>query len=88
MQTWVDGSLLADPVAPALTVTDHGFTVGDGVFEAMKVVDGVPFALTRHLRRLARSAAALGLPEPDLGVLADAVAHVLAAEHLPLGGSG
>ena len=26
-------------------VTDHGFTVGDGVFEAIKVVDGQPFAL-------------------------------------------
>ena len=34
---------------------DHGLTVGDGVFEAIKVVDGRPFALTRHLARLARS---------------------------------
>ena len=35
---------------PVLSVTDHGVTVGDGVFEAVKVVDGRPFALTRHLR--------------------------------------
>ena len=36
---------------PALiAVLDHGFTVGDGVFEAIKVVDNSPFALTRHLR--------------------------------------
>ena len=34
---------------------DHGLTVGDGVFETMKVVDGVPFALTRHLARLQQS---------------------------------
>ena len=46
-------------------MTDHGFTVGDGVFEAIKVVDGLPFALTRHLDRLARSAAGLGLPALD-----------------------
>ena len=65
MHAWVNGQLLADPEAPAIGVTDHGLTVGDGVFEAIKVVDGQPFALTRHLERLARSAAALGLPEPD-----------------------
>jgi branched-chain amino acid aminotransferase len=85
MQTWVDGQLLADPEAPAITVMDHGLTVGDGVFEAMKVVDGRPFARTRHLERLARSAAALGLPAPDLTALSGAVDEVLAAEHLPLG---
>ena len=85
MQTWLNGQLLADPLAPAISVTDHGLTVGDGVFEAVKVVDGQPFALTRHLRRLGRSAAALGLPEPDADVLRQAVAAVLDAEHLPLG---
>jgi branched-chain amino acid aminotransferase len=85
MQTWVNGHRLDDPLAPALGVTDHGFTVGDGVFEAVKVVEGEPFALTRHLARLERSAAALGLPAPDLGVLRGAVAEVLAPEHLSLG---
>ena len=85
MQTWVNGALLSDPEAPAIAVTDHGLTVGDGVFEAIKVVDGQAFALTRHLERLSRSAASLGLPSPDLARLAGAVAEVLAAEHLPLG---
>ena len=47
-------------------VTDHGLTTGDGVFEALKVTGGVPFALTRHLARLCASARGLGLPEPDL----------------------
>jgi branched-chain amino acid aminotransferase len=85
MQTWVNGELLSDPEAPAIAVTDHGLTVGDGVFEAIKVVDGRAFALTRHLERLGRSAASLGLPDPDLSRLARAVEEVLAAEHLPLG---
>lgn len=64
---------------------DHGLTVGDGVFETCKVVDGVPFALTRHLRRLARSAVGLGLTRPDDAAVRDAVAEVLAARHLGFG---
>lgn len=85
MQAWVNGQLLSDPTAPALPVTDHGFTVGDGVFEAIKVVDGRPFALTRHLERLTRSAKGLDLPDPDLDRIRAAVAEVLAPGHLPLG---
>ena len=60
MRAWIDGDLLADPTQGAVAVTDHGFTVGDGVFEAVKTLDGVPFALTRHLARLERSASGLG----------------------------
>ena len=67
MRAWVNGQLLDDPSAPAVTVSDHGLTVGDGVFEAVKVVDDQPFALTLHLERLKRSAAGLGLPEYDEG---------------------
>jgi branched-chain amino acid aminotransferase len=85
MHAWVNGQMLTDPQSPAITVTDHGLTVGDGVFEAIKVVDGVPFALTRHLERLGRSAAALGLPAPQVDRLREAVTDVLAQDHLPLG---
>ncbi len=85
MRAWVNGRLLDDPKQPAITVTDHGFTVGDGVFEAAKVVDGRPFALTRHLVRLRDSARGLGLPEPDEELLREGIAAVLGAEHLPLG---
>ncbi len=85
MQVWVNGQVLADPGAPVLSVTDHGLTVGDGVFEAVKVVDGRPFALTRHLERMARSVAGLGLPALPVAEIRRGVAAVLAAEHLPLG---
>jgi len=84
MRAWVNGRLLEDPGAPAVAVTDHGLTVGDGVFEAVKVVDGHPFALTRHLQRLTRSAESLGLPAPDLDTLRGAVAEVLSGEVPPL----
>ena len=85
MQIWHDGRLLDDPARPVITVADHGFTVGDGVFEAVKVVDGAPFALTRHLERMIRSAAGLGLPALDVDAVRAGVAAVLGAEHLALG---
>ncbi len=85
MRAWIDGQLMSDPTAAAVRVTDHGFTVGDGVFEAIKVVDGLPFALTRHLERLARSAAGLALPELDPDAVRRGVAAVLDGQDLPLG---
>ncbi len=85
MRAWVNGRLLDDPTEPALPVSDHGFTVCDGVFESVKVVAGQPFALTRHLDRLAISAAGLGLPEPDPDTVRTAVAAVLDGQDLALG---
>jgi branched-chain amino acid aminotransferase len=85
MRAWINGVLLPDPTAPAVPVTDHGFTVGDGVFVAIKVVDGRPFALTRHVDRLARSAAGLGLPGLDGDAVRRGVAAVLDGQDLPLG---
>jgi branched-chain amino acid aminotransferase len=84
MRAWCNGSVV-DPDSPAIAVLDHGFTVGDGVFEAIKVVDNVPFALTRHLRRLRRSAVGLGLPEPDEPVVRKAVDEVLEGADIALG---
>lgn len=77
MRVWMDGQILDDPKAPAVSIFDHGFTVGDGVFEAVKVIEGRPFALTRHLDRLARSAASLGLPAPNDDYVRRGVAEVL-----------
>ncbi|HXH55916.1 aminotransferase class IV [Iamia sp.] len=73
---WLNGRI--GPTAEATVgVTDHGLTVGDGIFETMKVTNGVAFALARHLRRLRRSAAALDLDVPltddELRTACDAV---------------
>ncbi|BAJ27292.1 MULTISPECIES: aminodeoxychorismate lyase [Kitasatospora] len=81
---WVNGTLTAEDDA-ALPVLDHGLTVGDGVFETLKTEHGEPFALTRHLDRLTRSARGLGLPDPDHDRVREACAAVLAAKPLPLG---
>jgi branched-chain amino acid aminotransferase len=85
MRAWMNGDLLPDATAPAVLVTDHGLTVGDGVFEAIKVVDGLPFALDRHLARLQRSAEGLGLAGVDLDDVRRGVAAVLDGADLPSG---
>lgn len=90
MMIWVGdrelGSIVPGDEA-LVSVLDHGFTVADGVFETLRVAHGQPFALTRHLERLARSSAALGLQAPDEGVVRDAVGEVLFA-NAPIIGSG
>ncbi|MEU6825013.1 aminodeoxychorismate lyase [Streptomyces atriruber] len=84
MKIWLNGGL-QDLDDARVSVLDHGLTVGDGIFETVKTVEGRPFALTRHLTRLAQSARGLGLPEPDLDAVRHACAAVLDANPLPLG---
>lgn len=49
-----------------VSVYDHGYLYGDGVYETMRAYGGKIFLLERHLARLKRSADAisLGLPLP------------------------
>jgi branched-chain amino acid aminotransferase len=84
MKLWVNGGL-HDADAARVSVLDHGLTVGDGVFETLKAVDGRPFAMEPHLDRLTRSARGLGLPDPDLDEVRRACAAVLEANPMPLG---
>jgi branched-chain amino acid aminotransferase len=76
---WLDGAIL-DAAEAKVSVFDHGITVGDGVFETIKLIGGRPFALRRHIERLHRSARGLGLDVP-LGDtrLRDAIDDLLAA---------
>jgi branched-chain amino acid aminotransferase len=85
VRIWVNGGVLDDPEQPALSALDHGVTVGDGVFETVKIVDNRPFALTRHLARLSTSATGLGLPAPDDALVRRAIHDVIGGQHLPLG---
>jgi branched-chain amino acid aminotransferase len=75
---WVDGRV-GDERTASVRALDHGLTVGDGVFETCHVAGGEAFALTRHLRRLGRSAAALGLAPPPDDLVRSAAAETLAA---------
>jgi branched-chain amino acid aminotransferase len=84
MAVWMNGELLPDDDA-RISVFDHGLVVGDGVFETIKVANGAPFAMTRHLRRLRTSALGLGLPDPDLEHIREGAMAVIAATgNLPL----
>ena len=76
---WVNGRLV-EPGTATLRADDHAVVVGDGVFETMRIVDGAAFALSRHLRRLDRSASGLGLDEPGEDRIQAAVGEVLAAD--------
>ncbi|EST20277.1 aminotransferase class IV [Streptomyces niveus] len=84
MMIWVNGGLRAADAAQ-VSVLDHGLTVGDGIFETVKTVRGRPFALTRHLDRLTRSARGLGLPDPDHEEVRAACAAVLDANPVDMG---
>ena len=81
---WIDG-VLCDEVEAKVSPFDHGLLTGDGVFETLKVYDGTPFAIRRHLERLAVSCKGLGLPEPDAGELRDAMRQVVEANGLRSG---
>ncbi len=53
------------PAAEAkVSVFDHGFLYGDGIYETMRVYDGVVFLIGDHLKRLRRSASLIGLNIP------------------------
>jgi D-alanine transaminase len=73
-----------------VSIEDRGFQFGDGVYEVIVSYNGRPFLLKEHMRRLRRSAAAIGLDydfdasplEPVLeeglkrGGLADAMVYI------------
>jgi len=88
MKAWIgDGCTgrLVSAESAVVSVMDHGFTVGDGVFETVKVTPAGPFALTRHLDRLRVSAEIVGLATPDLDHIKDAAHQLLSANRMELG---
>mgnify|MGYP001508380010 CR=1 FL=1 len=85
---WADGRLVA-PGAVARSAVDHGVPVGGGGFGTCGGGAGRGWAGARHLRRLARSAAGLGLAAPaERRVLGGVGAVRAAAGARPRGGAG
>jgi branched-chain amino acid aminotransferase len=82
---WLNGQLLAAEAA-RIDPADRGFTLGDGLFETIRVRDGAAVWLDRHLARLAEGSAVLGIPARfDDAALAEACAAVIAAEGIDTG---
>jgi len=63
MEVYIDGKFY--PKAEAkISVFDHGFLYGDGIFEGIRLYKGCVFRLDEHLERLEMSAKALCLNMP------------------------
>jgi branched-chain amino acid aminotransferase len=55
---------ITDGEHAVVSVFDHGFLYGEGIYETLRTYGGEPFLFDRHLRRLRQSAAMLSLPIP------------------------
>ena len=74
--SWLNGHLRDDP---QISMSNRGLLVGMGVFETIKVVEGVPHFLNRHLRRLKAGCQMLELPAVDLDEVQQAAGAVIDA---------
>jgi branched-chain amino acid aminotransferase len=63
MLVYLDGHFVAKEQA-VISVFDHGFLYGDGIYETMRAYGGRLFLLKKHLARLKRSAAGISLKLP------------------------
>jgi len=63
LQIYIDGKYYPKSQAK-VSVYDHGFLYGDGVFEGIRVYNGVVFKLKEHVQRLYDSAHAMMLKIP------------------------
>lgn len=55
---------ISDREHAVISVFDHGFLYGEGIYETLRTYNGVPFLFDRHMRRLRRSAGMMALPVP------------------------
>ncbi|OLC47674.1 MAG: hypothetical protein AUH43_11125 [Acidobacteria bacterium 13_1_40CM_65_14] len=54
----------SDQEHAVISVFDHGFLYGEGVYETLRTYNGQPFLFERHMQRLRRSAGMLALSVP------------------------
>lgn len=80
MKLWLGTGLVPQDGA-AISPLDRGFTLGDGLFETLRVASGRVLRVEAHLARLGAGARVLGLPLPTLD-LAAAIEATAAANAL------
>ena len=85
IQIYLDGQLV--PASQAkVSVYDHGFLYGDGVFEGIRIYNRRIFRLDAHLTRLYRSAKAIWLEPPySVAEMKAAIEKTVAANQLENG---
>ena len=61
---------VSDQEHAVISVFDHGFLYGEGVYETLRTYNGQPFLFDRHMRRLRKSAGmlTLGVPLSDADI--------------------
>lgn len=79
----IDGELVPTRDA-TVSVFDHAFLYGDGIFETFRVADGRVFRMDDHLDRMERSAKAIALALPlPRALLTETILRTIAANRLP-----
>jgi branched-chain amino acid aminotransferase len=63
LKIWLDDKLV-DEADAKISVFDHGFLYGDGIFEGIRIYNGKVFELQAHIKRLYESAKAIRLAVP------------------------
>lgn len=83
MQVYVNGCFVPAEEA-SVSVFDHGFLYGDGVFEGIRVYDGNIFRLCQHVERLYQSAQCIMLTPPlTCAEMIDAIVETVRRRGLP-----
>ena len=77
-KVWLNDELV-DADKATVSIFDHGFTVGDGAFETLKVIKGQPVAITRHIKRLIYSLNTIGIELNSEDILKKAINEVILA---------
>lgn len=78
---WINGRVISTADA-RISPFDHGFLVGDGVFETLVARGGRPFTPTRHWRRLVNSCTAMGIEPPAQELYEKAMLETMQANGL------
>ncbi len=79
--TWINGRIVSTSEA-RISPFDHGFLVGDGVFETLVARHGKPFTPTRHWRRLVASCQAMNIVPPEFETYVNAMQATMQANDL------
>ncbi len=84
-ETWglvyVNGTLMPAGEA-SVSALDRGLLYGDGLFETIRVYNGMPFMLDAHIRRMGDGCAVIEFPPPDPDEIRRAARQVLEANDL------
>lgn len=62
---YINGAIVSAQRA-CVSVFDRGFNYGDGLFETLRAVDGVPAFMNEHLKRLKSGMSLIGMPRKAL----------------------